>query len=57
MKRICIFGSILVLSLGTLVFSDLTKNTYYSYESSEYFYKQINSHTEEKVYYFDQNYY
>lgn len=56
MKRLYIFGGILVLALGTLVFPDLTKNTYYSYESSDYFYQQVNSHTEEKIYYFDQNY-
>jgi hypothetical protein len=56
MKRICIFGSILVLSLGTLIFSNSTTNTYYSYEDTDYFYQQINSHTEEKIYYFEQNY-
>lgn len=56
MKRICIFGSILVLSLGTLIFSNSTTNTYYSYENTDYFYQQINSHTEEKIYYFEQNY-
>lgn len=56
MKRICIFGGILILSLGTFVFSNPTTPIYYSYENTEYFYKQINSHTEEITYSFEQNY-
>lgn len=54
MKRICIFGSALILSLGTFVFSNSTTPIYYSYENTEYFYQQINSHTEEIDYSFKQ---
>lgn len=54
MKRICIFGGILIFSLGTFVFSNSTTPIYYSYENTEYFYQQINSHTEEIDYSFKQ---